>query len=381
MPMRIAVDATALPRRAGGAGNYILRLVDALGKLNTSDRFYVIAKHGDVDRLRSGDGRNGFEPVAVRLRNRPHRLVWEQTMLPMLLRRLEIDLLHSPHYTMPIASRAARVVTFHDLIFFLHPEYHDRIKVLFFQQMIRRAAAAADHVITDSASTSADAARLLGMDPARLTTVHLAADVRFRRVDDRSAVDAVLARYRLTPPFLLAVCTIEPRKNLIGAIRAFRMLRGKGFNGRLAIAGARGWQVGAVFEEAARELGDAVAFLGYVPDDELPILYSACELFLYPSFYEGFGLPVLEAMACGAAVVTSDRSSMPEIAGDAALLCDPARAEDIAAKAGSVLADDGLRRSLGERAMRRARLFSWDKTAEQTYAVYRRVLADARRTA
>src|SRR5262249_15829464 len=149
-------------------------------------------------------------------------------------------------------------------------------------------------------------------------------------------IDAVLARYRLTRPFLLAVCTIEPRKNLIGAIRSFRILREQGFNGRLAIAGARGWEVDAVFEEAARQLGDAVAFLGYIPDDVLPGLYSACELFLYPSFYEGFGLPVLEAMACGAAVVTSDRSSMPEIAGDAALVCDPARADDIAAKAGSI---------------------------------------------
>src|SRR5262249_2036428 len=152
----------------------------------------------------------------------------------------------------------------------------DRVKVLFFQQMIRRAAAAADHVITDSASTSADAVRLLGMDPRRLTTVHLAADARFRRVDDPLLIDAVLARYRLARPFLLAVCTIEPRKNLIGAIRSFRMLREQGFNGRLAIAGARGWEVDAVFEEAARQLGDAVAFLGYVPDDDLPGLYSAC---------------------------------------------------------------------------------------------------------
>jgi len=288
--------------------------------------------------------------------------------------------LHSPHYTIPLAlTSVARVVTLHDLIFFLYPQYHSLPKLLFFRRMIRWASRAADHVITDSDATRADAIRLLRLPPERMTTVPLAADERFRPIDRGEALAAISRRHSIEGPFLLTVCTLEPRKNLVGAIRALRIVRQRGRDVRLVIAGARGWRVAPVFEEVSRQgLEGQVRFLGHVPDDDLALLYSACEVFLYPSMYEGFGLPPLEAMACGSAVVVSDRSSMPEVVGDAGLLCDPANPEDIAAKALVVLEDAESATTYRERALARSSQFSWGKTARLTHEIYQRVLAHRR---
>jgi glycosyltransferase involved in cell wall biosynthesis len=371
--MRIAFDATALPPVAGGAGNYILRLVAALRDLGLDDRVYVICKPEDVERLGPWPGGSFFEPVAVRLRGRVHRLCWEQVGLPGLLRRLGAELLHSPHYTVPLAAPTRRVVTFHDMIFFLYPQYHDRLKVVFFRRMMRRSSVAADHIITDSESTRSDTIRILGVPRDRITTVPLGVEERYRPITDPVGIDSVLTRHSLSRPFVLSVCTLEPRKNLAGLIGAFRLMRIAGFNGTLAIAGAKGWHVESIFNAVAAPDRDAVRFLGYVPDADLPALYSACAAFVYPSFYEGFGLPVLEAMACGAAVITSDRSSTAEVAGGAALLCEPSSASDIAAKTLSVLADRERRRELGLRATARATAFTWRAAAERTHEVYARV--------
>jgi glycosyltransferase involved in cell wall biosynthesis len=175
------------------------------------------------------------------------------------------------------------------------------------------------------------------------------------------------------------VCTLEPRKNLVGVIRAFRIIIDRGLACRLVIVGAKGWQFSPVFDEVSRlHLETRVRFLGYVPDDDLPGLYSACEAFLYLSLYEGFGLPPLEAMACGSPIIVSDRSSMPEVIGDAGLLCDPTSPEDIAAKTLTVLGDAVETACWRERALARARHFSWEKTARLTHDVYTRVLAARR---
>ena len=368
--MRIAFDATALPPALSGAGNYIVQLAHALDRLRSGDRLFVIVKQADAWRFAGSDT---LETIVVPVETRPGRLVWEQIGLPRLLRRIGADLLHSPHYTMPLANvPAARVVTLHDLTFFLFPEYHQRTKVAFFRRMIRAAAARADHVIADSDSTRRDAIQLLTLAPEAITTVHLGVDRRFAPATDPVQLDAVCRRYRLQHPFALSVCTVEPRKNLVTAVRAVAGARREGTPWTLAVAGAHGWGTGALHAELADERVRAgVKLLGFVPNDDLPALYSAADAFLYPSLYEGFGLPPLEAMACGAAVIVSNRSSMPEIVGDAGILHDPEDAAAVTAAMSVMLRDRDVRARYRSRALARAAQFTWEETARRTHQVYR----------
>jgi glycosyltransferase involved in cell wall biosynthesis len=376
--MRIAFDATALPARPGGAGKYILRLVEGLCRLPIDGRLYVFAKAGDLDRF--GSWPPHAEPVPVRVATRPTRIAWEQTGLPVALRRLDIDLLHSPHYTLPLAAgRTARVVTFHDMTCFLAAEHHQPVKRAYFRSMIRAAARRADLVITVSESTRADACRVLGLDPRRTVVIHEAADAAFKPVDDPAARAAVERRHGLRHPFVLTVATLEPRKNIGAAVRLVARLRAQGLACSLAVAGARGWGDAPVFDEVRRHgLGDHVRFLGYVPDADLPALYSACDLFLYPSLYEGFGLPPLEAMACGATVIVTDRSSLPEVVADGGLQYDPDDEDALARLATNLMTDELARQPWRDRGLRRAARFTWEQTARRTYDAYQTVLASPR---
>jgi glycosyltransferase involved in cell wall biosynthesis len=314
------------------------------------------------------------------MRTRPGRLAWEQIGLPRLLRRINADLLHSPHYTMPLVGVAAtRVVTLHDMTFFLYPEHHLRAKAVFFRRMIRAAAARADHLIADSDSTRRDAIRLLHLAPSSISTVHLGVDRRFAPVTDQVQLEAVCRRYGITHPFALSVSTIEPRKNLVTAIRAVTRARRDGTLWTLAVAGAAGWKTSPVQEELARSgVAAGVKFLGFVANDDLPALYSAADAFLYPSLYEGFGLPPLEAMACGAPVIVSNRSSMPEIVGYAGVLHEPEDDAAVAAAMGLMLGDRDARAMYRRRALARAAQFSWEETARRTHAVYQAVFMNRR---
>lgn len=372
---RIAFDATALPATIGGAGNYILQMARHLGQLMRPGELVVYAKNQDADRLAPLPA--GVDLVTVDFSSRVTRLTWEQTHLPGLLKRQGIGLVHSPHYTVPLrATGVGRVVTFHDLIFFLMPEHHQWLKVVFFRWMIRRAASVADHIISDSHSTRNDMRRLLGVPDDRVTTIHLAASEAYTASVSEAQVRSVRARYGLSDtPILLTVCTLEPRKNLAQAVRAFAALRRQGHDVQLVVAGAKGWGTGALFDEVRTlSAADQVRLLGYVPDEDLPALYRACTVFLYPSVYEGFGLPPLEAMACGMPVVVSNRSSLPEVVGDGGITYDPDHLDDLISLLAGLLQSADERDRLSRSAVRQAARFSWTRAAENTHAIYEHVL-------
>jgi len=372
--MRIAYDATAIPRLMAGAAVYTYELARALAAVDVENE-YVIFAHGphfdDLPRMRPGP-----RVLKVRAPSRPLRLLWEQAVLPWRLRRLRIDVLHSPHHTTPLLPCACRrVVTIHDLTFFLLPERYPPTRRLYFQVMTRLSARVADAIIVPSEAVRGDVMRLLRLPAERVFVIPEAAGAAFHP-QDAVAIEAVRRRYGLEEPFLLSVGSLEPGKNRERLLQALARLRARGLKHGLVVAGQQAWRHEGEAPLARRlGLADSVRFLGHVPQADLPALYSAADLFVFPSLYEGFGLPALEAMACGTPVVASNVSALPEVVGDAALQVSPLDVEALADAMERLLRDDRLRADLRERGLEQARQFSWEKAARQTVEVYHRVVA------
>jgi len=371
--VHIGLDVSSMPRERVGAGYYMHNLVAALAGVDVANQYHLLARRSLLPDLPAGGGNLRVDGLAPE--SRALRLLWEQTALPVLLARHRIDLLHSMHYTIPVAVRTKRVVTFHDMTFFLYPGVHTAQKRLFFGAMMRLSARLADAVIAVSESTRQDILRILGVDPAKVFAVPSGVSPAFRPAAEPSLVERVRGSYHLPDRIVLYVGVLEPRKNLPALVRAFKGLVDRGLPHALVLVGRKGWMYGDLFR-TVEELGlsGRVIFTGYVPEGDLPLLYNAADLFVYPSIYEGFGLPVLEAMASGVPVVTSNVSSMPEVAGDAAVVVDPRDVEGLEGAMHRILTDGALREDLAHRGVERAGLFSWERTARGTLAVYERVM-------
>ncbi len=377
-PLRIAIDASAVPRQPAGAGVYTSQLVRALANAETRHELVVFARPGLFDGLA---GERRLRVIPIEPSSRATRFAWEQTSLPLLLRRLRIDVLHSPHHHTPVAAalplgvRPKLVVTMHDVTFLLLPERYPLARRLYMQAVTRASARVADAIITPSQTVRRDVIEHLGVPPQRVVAIPEAAGEIYREAP-RMQIEEVRARYGLPERYALSVGSLEPGKNRARLFRACALLYGKGIDCTIVVAGQPAWQYEADYD-LVRELGltGRVIFLGYVPDQDMPALYSGATLLAFPSLYEGFGLPVLEAMACGAPVVTSAVSATAEIAGDAALLVDPQDTNAIAAATERLLCDDGLRADLRQRGLARARQFSWEQTARETLLVYELVAA------
>lgn len=373
--MRIAVDATAMPARRAGAGVYTYHLTRALAEaLPDGDALLVFDRHGAFADLACG---TRVAVRAVALTGRVRRALWEQSALPLALRQARVDVFHSPHHTMPVARLGWRtVVTVHDVTFRLLPRRYTPARRLYMHAATALAARLADAVIVPTRAVAADFLRLYGGPPGRVFVVPEAAPPGMRPIKDRTLLDEARRRLRLPERFVLSVGTLEPGKNRATLLRAVVQLRRWGLPHALVIAGQRGWG-DTTPERLAAVLGvsDRVRYLGYVAEADLPLLYNLAEAFVFPSWREGFGLPPLEAMACGTPVVASDRPAMPEVLGDAALYAPPEDARSIAAALTRVLTDAALREELRHRGLAQAARYSWARTARETLAVYRRVLA------
>ncbi len=373
--MRIAYDATSIPRLMAGAGVYTDNLLRALARVDSENEYVVFARTDAFDELQRE--RPSFRVVHVGARSRAMRLVWEQLVLPVQLRAQAIDVVHSPHHTSPLLNVGGRrVVTFHDLTFFILPERYPRRRLYYFRAVSWASAKAASLLICPSLAVRDDIVRILHAPPDKVRPIAEAAAPAFRVIDDRAPMDQVRRKYLLPERFILSVGSLEPGKNRTTLLNAFAELRRRGVEHKLVVAGQRAWKYGADFH-LAEELGlkGQVVFTGYVPPDEMPALYNAADLFAFPSLYEGFGLPVLEAMACGVPVVTSNVSSLPEVAGDAALLTDPRDAPALCDALERILRDDSLRAELRRRGLERAATFSWEKAARETIGVYQEAVA------
>jgi len=374
MVKRIGIDATALPAQPVGAGNYIIQLVKALAKMDLDYEFIVFAQKSKRDLFGIPLNSNlHWEIVADK--SPMYRLMWEQTTFPRLVHRAELDLLHSLHYTKPVRLGCPSVVTIHDMTFFLFPHLHTRSKRIFFPFAIRSSIRRADALIAISESTRQDSIRLLGISPQKIFTTMLGITDEFRVVKDKGLLEKVREKYDLPEAFVLYVGLVEPRKNIPFLIRAYKSLVDEGIQHNLVIVGRFGWMYHEVFKQI-EELGleDRVQFTGYMPQDDLPMVYNLASLFVYPTKYEGFGFPTLEAMACGTPVVTTAISSLPEIVGNAGILVPPGDEQELTGAMVEVLSDPIFYDQLRTRGLQRSEQFTWERTARETLKVYQQVL-------
>lgn len=373
----IAYDCSSVPPNPAGAGRYTLDLLHALARVDHGHDYVVYARTHTLPHLETLPP--AFEVVNIGDRSRAGRLLWEQLQLPQDLRRRGARLLHSPHHTTPLLyCPCPRVLTVHDVTFFIIPERYPLVRRMYFQMLTFASARRSKAVLVPSASVRDEARGFLGLRPERIAVTHEGVDSAFRPLDRGECARLARERYGLPEDYLLSLGTREPGKNRQSILWAMRYLLDLGGDPHLAVAGQAGW--GAAEEEAMVErlgLGGRVHFTGYVPQEDLPALYNAAGLFLFPSLYEGFGLPVVEAMACGVPVITSNVSSLPEVAGDAAILVDPHDPHAIADAVARVQADPAEAKRLREAGLARAAKFTWEACAQATLAVYCRILGEA----
>jgi glycosyltransferase involved in cell wall biosynthesis len=368
--MQIALDARLVYyRRYSGIGQYIVHLAEQLPGFDPGNRYTII---------RSRKDHHTPHHPAARLQAAwtpsHHRL--EQITFPLELLRLKIDLLHSPDFIPPFRGRFKRVITVHDLNFLHYPQFLTTQSRRYYNDQIEHAVQVADHILADSHATRLDLIKLLNVPEEKITVVWLAPNARVYRPLNPAEVAQVRGRLQLPERFILFAGTLEPRKNVAGLLRAYRLLRDR--NPRspdLILAGSRGWlfdETRALIDEL--RLREHVRWIESPPDRDLAALYSAATIFVLPSHYEGFGLTVLEAMACGAPCVISDRGSLSEIAGGAAKEVDPDDILELAEALAGVLNDEQLQQQLRRKGLERAAQFSWERCASETLDVYHQVL-------
>ncbi|MBC7250286.1 MAG: glycosyltransferase family 4 protein [Anaerolineae bacterium] len=367
--MRIGIDARMVYYTQAGISQYIQRLISALAEIDLENEYLILQNWRDRSSLCLN---HNFRRVSF-ISPAHHRL--EQWLLRFELSPLNLDVLHSPDFIPPFRRNCKSVITVHDLAFLLYPHLLTEDGAHYYGQ-IDQAVHHTDHIIAVSQNTKQDIIRLLGVPEDKITVIYEAANPIYRPVEDEGELQRVRQKYKIAGDFILFVSTIEPRKNLPTLLRAFRqLLDDYKLEVRLVVAGRRGWLFDEVFALVQElNLAEHVHFLGRVPLEDLPPLYTAASLFAYPSTYEGFGLPPLEAMACGTPVVVSNVSSLPEVVGDAALLVDPDDVSGLTVALWRGLTDEARRAELIAKGFRRAKCFSWEKAARQTLAVYQSLM-------
>ena len=366
----IAIDYTPAYEQGGGIGRYVRELVAALAR-QSGDINYRLFVAG-AGQLPPSPAAN-FTWKSTRISPQMLARLWQRAQIPLPVSIFtgSVDLYHATDFVLP-STNSRSLLTVHDLSFVRVPEAASPRLKAYLDVVVPRSVHRADHILADSQATKDDLMALYGTPSEKITVLLSGVDARFQHVDDPS----VRQKYKIgVRPYIFSVGTVQPRKNYVRLIHALAVLRSRGRDLDLVIAGGRGWLEGPIYA-AVREakMEDYVHFIGFADDDDLPALYSAALMTALPSLYEGFGIPVLESMACGTPVVTSNVSSLPEVAGDAALMVTPTDLDAIIATLQQLVDDQTLRSELAAKGLSRVQMFTWDRSAQQLRQIYTQLL-------
>lgn len=386
---RVGIDALAFESPMTGTGQYALNLWQQLTQHYPADRLALLTPADAPEEVRELAGGLAVSGVVPKLPKRPRKVWWEQAGLPNAARRAGVDLVHLPHFAAPALQRVPYVVTIHDVIPLVLPAYAGSTAMKGYLNVVRRTTARAAMILTDSEHARNDISRVVGIDKSRIRVVPLAAGPEYHPVvsdEDRRRVAAVREKYGLERPFVLNVGGFDRRKRLPELVAGFAMAMAQVKQDMdLVIVGAPHTGNEALYPSIEPiikllDICDRVKLVGFVPSEDLPDLYRAADVFAFASEYEGFGLDPLEALATGLPVVSSNRSSLPEVVGDAGVLVEPTR-RAIARGLVQVLSDDALRAELSAKAIEQAARFSWERTGELTIQAYLDIHARGRKAA
>jgi len=377
--MRIGIDCSAaFLKDITGVGIYIYNLVHALSRVDTVNSYtlYPVFYNSFIG-FEKKDMPANFKIAHENSRRLLSGVLWP-ALVPSGLKEAalgEVDIVHSNTFAGPVLKKKKLVSTIYDATVFTHPECHSKGNVLRCRKGIEDSIRNARAIIAISEHTKKDLVERLNAPARMITVTHLAAGPEYHEIKDPSALEAVRKKYSLPHKYILFVGSLEPRKNVKTLLKGYASLSEtvkREFS--LVIAGAKGW-LNSDIPGLVKELGieQKTVFLGYIDKEDMSAVYSAASVFAYPSLYEGFGLPILEAFACGVPVITSNTSSMPEVAGDAAVLVDPLDAAALGAAMERILTDEAAQMDLRARGLERAALFSWERCARETIAVYEKV--------
>lgn len=361
--MKIGIAARGLNGR-GGPKQYIESLLVSLLKVDTNNEYFFF--------YNSPEFIGKFTHVHEIVLNSSSKLLWDYYLLPKTVRQLNLDVMFFPKNVMPFYIPCKSVIVIHDLAYFM-PELnaYTFIDTSYMQLMIRSSVNRADHIIAVSENTRRDIIRFTGIPGDKISVIHEAPDRKYRRITDMNELNKIKTKYNLPQKFIFSCDSITPRKNTIRLLTAFNSIKDK-IPHMLVLTGGVSWKSKRV-HRLIDCMKDRVIKLGFIPDEDMPGLYNLADLFVYPSLYEGFGLPLLESMACGCPVVSSNTSSIPEVAGDAGIMVDPYDSIGLAKAMYDVLTGEDMRKDMINKGLERVRQFTWEKCARETVDIFEEI--------
>ena len=370
MQLKIGIDFTSASRERAGIGRYARELIRALARVDRNNEYVLFVPHDAHDDLLRFDWSPNFKIVRAPINERYLAAMWHRARVPLVVEAFigKVDVFYSPDFLLPPTLAKRKLVTIHDLSYVRVPECFPVPLLRYLNSAVPRAVQRADVILADAASTQRDVADVYHVPLEKIKVLYSGVDSRFHpKVSEAS--QARVRELMHGKPYLLSVSTIQPRKNYARLIEAFAKIANLQSlipNLQLVIAGGRGWMFEEVFQTVEHlGLQERVIFPSFFSDEDLPALYAGATLFVYPSLYEGFGLPIAEAMSCGVPIVSSNASSLPEVGGDAVIYFDPRNVDAMADAMQRVLSDESLRKDLRARGIEQAKRFSWDKAARK----------------